>query len=96
MINILFGTYVYYFLILFGLGYLFKRYIPNATWVSKTVYCLIAPLITIGLGVGLTLVFVDAGIIIIEEVIDVFVTAIAVSWILYVMVYFTIRGKKKE
>ena len=93
--NILYSTYLIYFAILFGLGYLFKRYIPNATWKSKAAYCLIAPVITMVLGAALIGVFADSGILIVTNAADILVTTIAVSWALYVIVYFTIRKKRE-
>ena len=94
--NILYSTYPIYFAILFGLGYLFKRYIPNATWKSKTAHCLIAPVITMVLGTVLIVALADSGILIVSNAANLIATPIAVSWTLYVIVYFTIRKRKKE
>ena len=82
--------------VLFVMGHFFKKYEPNATSTSKFLYCAFAPLFCIAISDGLILIFVSifgGG----ETLgLDLLVTNIAISWTLYVLVYFTIRKGSKE
>jgi len=82
--------------VLFVMGHFFKKYEPNASSTSKFLYCAFAPLFCIAISDGLILIFVSifgGG----ETLgLDLLVTNIAISWTLYVLVYFTIRTPKKD
>ena len=84
---------------LFGLGYFFKRYFPEATWKLKLLYYLFAPLLAMALVISFFWLMIDIlgmnfGIGLLSF--EVFIKVISLSWTLWIIVYFTIRESKKD